>query len=78
MKIDNYTKAVLTIIAIALTLNLFIGAKTTSNLSINEDGSMNVRVTTMPEEIDVNIDGVGGGYVHYGKLPVVIKENEDK
>lgn len=73
MKIDNYTKSVLTIIAIALTLNLFIGAKTTtSQVPLNEDGSMNVRVMTMPETIDVNIDEVGG-YSTYGNLPVDIK-----
>lgn len=74
MKIDNYTKVVLTIIAIALTLNLFIGATSSNNLKLNEDGSLNVRVMTMPETIDVNIDEVGGGYVPYSKLPVAVKE----
>jgi len=28
--------------------------------------------------MDVNITRVNGGYVQYGKLPVVIKENQDK
>lgn len=72
MKTDNYTKFVLTVIAVALTLNIFIGA-TTNNLPLNEDGSLNVKVMAMPETIDVNIDEVGGGYVPYSKLPVEVK-----
>ena len=58
---------------------------------LNQDGSVDVNIkstmSTMDvsivdistsDELDVNIDEVGGGYVSYGKLPVVIKENQDK
>lgn len=75
MKVDNYTKTVLTIIAIALTLNLFIGAKSTRELQLNEDGSINVKVMTMPETIDVNIDEVGG-FSTFGEVPVDVKDGK--
>lgn len=42
----------------------------------NNDGSLNVRFS--PNSVmDVNIEEVGG-YSCYSKLPVVIKENQDK
>ena len=44
---------------------------------LNTDGSIDVNIKSS-SEIYVNITGVNGGYVQYGKLPVVIKENQDK
>jgi hypothetical protein len=52
---------------------------------LNNDGSINVRVTnnetikvdisniSTNDELDINIDEVGGAYVPYGKLKVVIE-----
>jgi hypothetical protein len=72
MKIDRYTKIVLTIIAICL-INLSLGGinlfpqaqanvKTSPDVSyglvpLNEDGSITVRLSEM-EEIDVNITDI--------------------
>lgn len=78
MKIDNYTKSVLTVIAIALTLNLFINAKSASELPINKDGSLNVRVMTMPDEIDVNIEEVDSYAFSYCTVPVKVEDVNDQ
>ncbi len=95
MKTDFYTKAVLTVIAVCLTIivlkqvdiipNTYAGtskASLNSNMNyglvpLNADGSIDVNIKSS-SEMDVNITGVNGGYVQYGKLPVVIKENQDK
>lgn len=98
MKVDKFTKVVLTVIAVNLTIltvkNLDIIPKayaneTTNNLELlpnrnyglvplNEDGSINVKFSSSSEidvnivgintndELDVNIDEIGGGYVAYG------------
>lgn len=42
----------------------------------NEDGSINVKISSN-SVVDVNIEEVGG-YSTFSKLPVVIKENQDK
>lgn len=86
MKTDFYTKTVLTIIAVALVamvlqhISIIPEAKAASLSSnyamipVNSDGSINVKTEGT---VDVNIDEVGS-YSCYNKLPVVIKENEDK
>lgn len=92
MKTDFYTKTVLTIIAVCLSiivvkdLQLIPTAQANESLPIfntnyglvplNEDGSVNVHLKSS-ETINVNIEEVGGRYTR-GKVPVVIKENEDK
>lgn len=96
MKTDFYTKAVLTVIAVCLTIivlkqvdiipNAF--AETPENnlntnknyglVPLNADGTIDVNIKSNSSTMDVNITGVNGGYVQYGKLPVVIKENQDK
>ncbi len=95
MKTDFYTKAVLTIIAICLTIivlkqvnivpSAYAGSPKTNLYSnttyglvpLNADGSIDVNIKSS-SQMDVNITGVNGSYVSYGKLPVVIKENQDK
>lgn len=93
MKTDLYTKTVLTVIAICLTIIVikqidFIPkayAKTTnfdSNIRyglvpLNKNGSIDVNIKSSSEIINVNIEEVGG-WNTWGKIPVVIKENEDK
>lgn len=105
IKIDNYTKSVLTVIAVCLTiltinqLNLFPqvyageSAKRTfipgakyGLVPINEDGSISVKLSSYNEidvnivgidtsdELDVNIDEIGGAFVSHGQpIPVKIK-----
>ena len=75
-----YKKIVLTIIAAALcilviqnfseTKNANAGNHTfLNNVAVNEDGSINVKMT----DTDVNIRSIGGSSV-YGALPVNLKE----
>lgn len=81
MKTDLYTKTVLTVIAVALTLiafrNMDMQKAHASKIStgfisvpVNADGSINVKFT---ETMKVNIAEVGGSYV-YNNLPVNLKE----
>ena len=81
MKTDIYTKAILTIIAGALSVIAFQqaeilpkanAAKVNSFLSVpvNPDGSINVKFS---DEMKVNISSVGG-YPVYGSLPINLKE----
>jgi len=82
MKTDFYTKAVLTVIAGALTIIAFQQAeiipvanasKTTpgfATIPVNADGSINVKFT---ETMKVNIAEMGGTYI-YGAMPINIKE----
>ena len=44
---------------------------------LNPDGSIDVNIKSNSEIINVNIEEVGG-WSTWGKVPVVIKENEDK
>lgn len=103
MKTDNYTKGVLTVIAICLTFNLLkdINVIPRAHASdpafnssqsmkyglvpINADGSVNVHVKSAStidvdivdistsEEMDVNIDEVGG-FSTFGTVPVKVKQ----
>lgn len=44
---------------------------------LNEDGTIDVNIKSYSDIVDVNIAEVGG-WNTWGKVPVVIKENEDK
>ncbi|MFW5658914.1 MAG: hypothetical protein ACOCZ8_02915 [Bacteroidota bacterium] len=86
MKTDWYLKGVLTVIAIALTLNvlndlnLLPTAKASEKptfvspnaLPVNPDGSITIR---MPEgeRLDVNVAAVGGNSFYEQQLPVDIR-----
>lgn len=95
MKTDLYTKAVLTVIAICLSIiaikDLEIFPKAyADNPSANVKTNPNYGLIPLGGTIDVNIvdintsDKLGvniaevGGYSFSGKIPVVIKENQDK
>ncbi|MEN7549440.1 hypothetical protein AAG747_16070 [Rapidithrix thailandica] len=106
MKVDKYTKVLLTVIAVNLSIltlkNLEIFPKAYANkpantlktpvntnyglVPLNEDGSITVRLSDYDkvnvnivgietdDEMEVNIDEIGGGFVrHGGPVPVVIK-----
>lgn len=95
MKTDFYTKAVLTVIAICLTIislnqvdiipNAYaVNPKNNLNTNmnyglvpLNADGSIDVNIKSNSSVMNANIQEVGG-YSCYSKLPVVIKENQDK
>lgn len=83
MKTDLYTKAVLTVIAIALLALVFKNGtivneakagKTVysryTSIPLNEDGSINVKLVS---DMDVNIKSIGGSSV-YGTIPMNLKE----
>lgn len=96
MKLDLYTKTILTVIAVCLSINVLKGFEiipkayaegTNSNLNllsnknyglipVNADGSIDVNIKSS-STMDVNISEVGGYYC-YSKVPVVVKENQDK
>ena len=100
MKLDLYTKSVLTVIAICLTINVLkdfdimpkaYAGETKPNIdnklnslpnknygliTVNADGTIDVNIKSSTI-MDVNIDEVGG-YSCYSKIPVVIKQNDDK
>jgi len=96
MKTDLYTKIILTVIAVCLSvitlqnINIipktyaaepnrnanFSTAKTYGLVPLNSDGTIDVNITriTTNDELDVNIDEIGGGYVsNGGPIPVNIK-----
>lgn len=82
MKTDLYTKAILTVIAVALIALVFknttivneakaeTGFNKYSAIPVNKDGSINVK---MMSDMDVNIKSVGGSSV-YGSIPMNLKE----
>lgn len=104
MNVDRFTKIVLTVIAVNLTILTITSLdiipkahanKTSSNLELNpninyglvplnEDGTISVKLSAFDEvnvnivgistndELDVNIDEIGGGYVSHGG-PVSVK-----
>lgn len=83
MKTDLYTKTILTVIAVALTI---LALKNTSfineakadksnfnkyaSIPLNPDGSINVKLAS---DMDVNLKSIGGTSV-YGSIPVNLKE----
>ncbi len=83
MKTDLYTKTILTVIAVALTI---LALKNTSfineakadksnfnkyaSIPLNPDGSINVKLVS---DMDVNLKSIGGTSV-YGSIPVNLKE----
>ena len=80
MKTDLYTKIILTIIAIALTLNLVKSGVTTAMadakkyvaLPVNPDGSINVNINKVNETMDVNIKNVDRSAFYY-VTPIPVK-----
>jgi hypothetical protein len=93
-KNDLFTKGILTVIALNLSIltvsNLIPNTENTVNTAvvpINEDGSITVRlsnaetldvnisrISTM-DELDVNIEEIGGGFLsHGGPIPVTIED----
>ncbi|MES2063961.1 MAG: hypothetical protein V4456_18710 [Bacteroidota bacterium] len=80
MKTDLYTKIILTVIAVALTINLFKGSITPAmaeskkyvTLPTNPDGSINVNINKMNETMDVNIKSVDRGAFYY-VTPIPVK-----
>ena len=83
MKIDVFTKTVLSIIAVALTVIAFQNAdfvqkanasKTTSgfiSVPVNPDGSINIK---MIDNMKVDIAAIGGSSIYNGTLPINLKE----
>jgi hypothetical protein len=73
MKTDLYTKIILTIIAGALTVNLFKATITPAmadtkkyvTVPVNTDGSINVKVTKIDGPMDVNIKNVDRSAFYY-------------
>jgi predicted component of type VI protein secretion system len=83
MKTDLYTKTILTIIAVALTLNLvkssITPAMANSNkyvtLPVNADGTINVNINKMPETMDVNIKAVDrSAFFYVTPIPVKVTQ----
>ena len=86
MKTDTYLKTVLTVIAACLVLltlqNLRIlpTASATSPdqpkmyLPLNADGQVEVVIKGFDENLDVNIEKIGG-YGCYNGIPVIVKNN---
>ena len=97
MKTDLYTKIILTVIAVCLSIltlqNIDLIPNTyaaepnkkenvlmTKNyglVPLNSDGTIDVNITRISttDELDVNIDEIGGGYLsHGGPIPVSIKQ----
>lgn len=75
MKTDFYTKTILTVIAISLVLIAFqnsviiptaqANSEKFVTLPLNNDGSLNVVVKKMPDELDVNIKEVDSWAFQY-------------
>ncbi|RWY55507.1 hypothetical protein [Mucilaginibacter gilvus] len=80
MKTDLYTKIILTVIAVALTLNLLKGSITPAmadtkklvSIPVNPDGSINVNINKVNETMDVNIKSVDRGAFYY-IMPIPVK-----
>jgi hypothetical protein len=80
MKTDLYTRIILTIIAVALTLNLVKGTITPAmadtkkyvTLPVNADGSINVNINKVNESMDVNIKNVDRNAFYY-VTPIPVK-----
>jgi hypothetical protein len=81
MKTDTYTKVILTIIAIVLTLNLLkssvtpakADSKTYSTVPVNPDGTINVRIKQAPKDVlDVNIETTAVHAFMYAE-PITVK-----
>jgi outer membrane murein-binding lipoprotein Lpp len=84
MKTDIYTKVVLTIIAVVLTINLLKGTITQAkadsknyvSVPLNADGTLNVRIKQMPKDVlDVNIETTAvNAFMYAEPIQVKIKE----
>jgi hypothetical protein len=82
MKTDTYTKIVLTVIAIALTVNLLKGVITPAmadskhyvSIPINADGTINVNIKKADAPMDVKIKDVDPYAFRYIS-PIPVKSN---
>lgn len=83
MKTDLYTKIVLTVIAVVLTVNLLkssitpamADSKKYAAVPVNADGSINVKLIKGNSTIDVNIESIEGSAFNYVEpLEVKIKQ----
>lgn len=82
MKTDTYTKVVLTVIAIALTVNLFKGIITPAvadsrhfvSIPVNADGTINVNVKKADAPMEVKIKDVDP-YAFRNVSPIAVKSN---
>ena len=90
MKTDFYTKTVLTVIALCLTIivlkqvdiipKAYAGSPETNLkpymnyglVPLNEDGSIDVKIISGSDKINVNIEEVGGFWVGGSTLPVSV------
>ena len=82
MKTDLYTKIILTIIAVALTLNLvssitpaMADTKKYATVPVNADGSINVHINKTDGPMDVNIKTVESGAFYYVR-PISVKVSQ--
>jgi hypothetical protein len=83
MKTDLYTKIILTIIAVALTLNLLKSSitpamadtKKYATVPVNADGSINVHINKTDGPMDVNIKTVESGAFYYVR-PISVKVSQ--
>lgn len=82
MKTDLYTKIILTIIAVALTINLVKNSitpamadnKKYASIPLNADGSLNVHISKTDGPMEVNIKNVDRSAFYYvDAIPVKIK-----
>jgi hypothetical protein len=80
MKTDLYTKIILTIIAVALTVNLFkatinpamADTKKYVSVPINADGSINVNILKTDGPMEVNLKNVDRNAFYYTQ-PIQVK-----
>ncbi len=82
MKTDLYTKVILTIIAVCLSINVLqswelIPTATADGMEtntivvpLNPDGSIDVNVKTIMENMDVNIEEINGNSFYGSAIPV--------
>ncbi|RFZ83394.1 hypothetical protein DYU05_14775 [Mucilaginibacter terrenus] len=83
MKTDLYTKVILTIIAIALTVNLFKSSitpamaetKKYATVPVNADGSINVRISKADGPMEVELKKVDN-WAFYYTPPIAVKVKE--
>ncbi|SHN33150.1 hypothetical protein [Mucilaginibacter sp. OK098] len=82
MKTDLYTKIVLTVIAVALSVNLIKGFITPAkadnrkfvNVPVNADGSINVNIKKSSETMEVKLVDVDSRAFFYSEpIPVKVK-----
>ncbi len=80
MKTDIYTKIVLTVIAICLTISLLkeFDIITTAKADTTATAPAPIPTATQSAPVDVNITHIDGDAITTGTLPVTIYRNRDK